>query len=95
MAELNGGYVLVDASGIELTETDPQDVAGIWDKAVKAVAAQKPIIACGCTYSTAPVSPVTGFAWYLASDEIVFVGATLHVHIKNNNKVTVLDVAGS
>lgn len=93
MAELKGGYILVDASGIELTETDPQTVPGIWDKAVAAVAAGKPIVACGTTYSTAPVSPVTGFAWYIASDEIVFVGATLHVHIKNNNKVTVLDVA--
>lgn len=88
-----GGYILVDATGIELTETDPQSVTGIWDKAVAAVASQKPIVASGCTYATAPVSPVTGFAWYLDTDEIVFVGATLHGHIKDDDTATVIDVA--
>lgn len=88
-----GGYILVDATGIELTATDPQSVPGIWAKAVTAVASKKPIVASGCTYATAPVSPVTGFAWYLHTDEIVFVGATLHVHIKDDDTATVLDVA--
>lgn len=88
-----GGYILIDATGIELTETDPQSVPGIWKKAVAAVASKKPIVASGCTYATAPVSPVTGFAWYISTTEIVFVGATLHVHIKNDNTATVLDVA--
>lgn len=87
------GYILVDATGIELTETDPQSVTGIWDKAVAAVASQKPIVVSGCTYATAPVTPVTGFAWYLDTDEIVFVGATLLVYIKDDDTATVLDVA--
>lgn len=92
MAELKGGYILVDASGIELTSAEPKTVTGIWNKAVAAIGSGKPIVACGCTYSSAPVSPVTGFGWYIATDEIVFVGATLHIHIKDNDSVTILDV---
>lgn len=90
-----GGYILVDVTGIELASSEAQSVTGIWDKAVAALASNKPIVASGCKYSTAPVSPVTCFGWYIATDEIVIVGATLHIHIKNTDSVTVLDVAGS
>lgn len=90
-----GGYILVDVTGIELATSDAQSVTGIWDKAVAAIASNKPIVASGCTYSAAPVSPVTCFGWYLDTDEIVIVGATLHIHIKDTDSVTVLDVAES
>ena len=90
-----GGYIMVDCSGLDLTETDAQSITGIWDKAVSAIDADKPIIAHGCVYGTGvPVSPVTCFGWYIAADEIVIVGATLHIHIKDNDTATVLDVAG-
>lgn len=90
-----GGYIMVDCSGLDLTETDAQSITGIWDKAVSAISADKPIIAHGCVYgSGVPVSPVTCFGWYIAADEIVIVGATLHIHIKDDDTATVLDVAG-
>lgn len=90
-----GGYIMVDCSGLDLTETDAQSITGIWDKAVSAIASDKPIIAYGCVYGTGvPVSPVTCFGWYIAADEIVIVGATLHIHIKDDDTATVLDVAG-
>lgn len=90
-----GGYIMVDCTGLDLTETDAQSITGIWDKAVSAIAADKPIIAHGCVYGTGvPVSPVTCFGWYIAADEIVIVGATLHIHIKDDDTATVLDVAG-
>lgn len=90
-----GGYIMVDCSGLDLTETAAQSITGIWDKAVSAIASDKPIIAHGCVYGTGvPVSPVTCFGWYIATDEIVIVGATLHIHIKDDDTATVLDVAG-
>ena len=87
---------MVDVSGLDLTGGDtPQSITGIWNKAVTALASNKPIIAHGCVYGTGvPVSPVTCFGWYISTTEIVIVGATLHIHIKNDNTVTVLDVAG-
>lgn len=93
---MNGGYYLVDCLGIDLTETDPQSITGIWDKAVEALKTEKPIIAHNCVYGTGKkVSPVTCFGWQIASDEIVIVGATLHIHVKDNDTATVLDVAQS
>lgn len=93
---MNGGYFLVDVSGLDLTSQTEVTISGIWNKAVKALAQKKPIITHGCVYGTGvPVSPVTCFGWYISSTEIVIVGATLHIHIKNTDKVTVLDVAAS
>lgn len=94
---MNGGYYLVDCKNLDLTGGDtPQTISGIWNKAKTAIATGKPIIAENCIYGTGvPVSPVTCFGWYISSTEIVIVGATLHIHIKNDDTLTVLDVAAS
>lgn len=90
---MNGGYFMVNCKGLDLTETDPQSISGIWNDAVTALATGKPIIAHNCVYGTGVnVSPVTCFGWYISTTEIVIVGATLHIHIKNDNTATVLDV---
>lgn len=92
---MNGGYIVVDCGGLDLTGgSTPQTISGIWDEAVSALASGKPIVAYNCVYGTGvPVSPVTCFGWYIDTDEIVIVGATLHIHIKDDNTLTVLDVA--
>lgn len=89
---MNGGYLNVDVTGLDLSKSEKQTITGIWDKAVTALKLEKPIHVYGCTYGTALVSPVPCFGWYIAADEIVIVGATLHVHIKNDDSATVLDV---
>lgn len=90
---MNGGYFLVDCDGIDLTKETAQSVPGIWNKAVTAMKIGKPIVAHNCVYgSGVKVSPVTAFGWYISSTEIVIVGATLHIHIKNDDTATVLDV---
>lgn len=93
---MNGGYFLLDCSGLDLTKDTAQSITGCWQRTVDAIAANKPIIAHNCVYgSGVPVSPVTCFGWYIASDEIVIVGATLHIHVKDNDTATVLDVVPS
>ena len=93
---MNGGYIMVDCTGIDLTDNTSQSISGIWYKAVKAVKADKPIVAYNCEYGTGvTVSPVTCFGWYIDDDEIVIVGATLHIHIKDDDTATVLDVASN
>ena len=90
---MNGGYVLLDCTGLDLSDDQPQYIVGSWDKAVTAIRAGKPIVAHNCEYGTGvPVSPVTCFGWYLDEDEIVIVGATLHIHVKDDDTCTVLDV---
>ena len=93
---MKGGYTLLDCTGLDLTGgSTPQSIAGAWEKSKNALATGKPIVAVGSVYGTGvPVSPVTCFGWYISATEIVIVGATLHIHVKNDNTVTVLDVAG-
>lgn len=89
-----GGYYLLDGLSIELTGS-PTVYAGAWNAAVAALASNKPIVAYNTKYSTAPVSPVQVFGWYLSSTRICLVGATLHILIDNDNTVTIQDVAPS
>lgn len=89
---MNGGYYMLDATGLDLSETDPQEIAGSWDQAQTALAIGKPLVFCGAKYGNAPVSPVPGFGWQISAGEIVLVGATLHIHVKDDDTCTVLDV---
>ena len=90
---MKGGYYLLNCKGLDLTETDPQTIAGSWNDVVTAIESGKPIVAYGCIYGTGVnVSPVTCFGWYISTTEIVIVGATLHIHVKSDNTATVLDV---
>ncbi len=91
---MNGGYINVDCTGLDLSKSTAQEIDGIWNAAKRALHSEKPIIAGGCIYGTGKhVTPVTCFGWQIADDEIVIVGATLHVHIKDDDTATVLDVA--
>lgn len=92
---MKGGYINVDCTGLDMSKDTKQTINGIWDKAVDAMKINKPIMAYGCTYGDAVLSPVPVFGWYIATDEIVIVGATLHAHIKDDDSVTVLDVASA
>ena len=90
---MNGGYYLLDCKGLDLTSASAQTINGSWADCVIALKAKKPIVAHNCIYGTGvPVSPVTCFGWYIAADEIVIVGATLHIHVKDDDKCTVVDV---
>ena len=95
MATNPNGYVILDGGGINLASSSSQSISGSWARAVAAVEANKPIVAYNCTYGTAPVSPVPAFGWYIDTDEIVIVGATLHIHVKDDNTCVVLDVAST
>ena len=91
---MNGGYTLLDCTGLDLTKETSQSITGSWEKAKTAISTGKPIVAVGSVYGTGvPVSPVTCFGWYIASDEIVIVGATLHIHVKDDDSCLVIDVA--
>lgn len=93
---MKGGYVIVDCEGLDLTSQSKVTKTGFWNKAKKVLAAGKPIIATNCIYGTGkPVSPVTCFGWYLSSDYIVIVGATLHIIIDKDDGVVVQDVGNS
>ena len=91
---MKGGYLLVDCEGLDLTSDTKVTKTGFWKKAQAALAADKPLVFQNCIYGTGkPVSPVTGFGWYLSATSIVMVGATLHIIIDSEDGVIVQDVA--
>ena len=88
-----GGYMILDGAGLNLlTGSTPVTISGIWDRAVECLKIDKPLMVYNLKYGTAPMSPVAAFGWYISETEIVLVSATIHVHIKNDNTVTTLDV---
>ena len=89
---MKGGYFLLDGLGVDLSSAEAQSKPGAYAIAEKAISQDKPLVMCNCVYGTAPVSPVPGFGWRISASEIVLVGATLHVHVKSDDTVTVLDV---
>ena len=93
---MNSGYYLLDCKGLDLSSDSAQTITGSWQDCVNALKVGKPIVAHNCVYGTGKkVSPVTCFGWQIAADEIVIVGATLHIHVKDNDTATVLDVAAN
>lgn len=93
---MKGGYFLLDCTGLDLTKDTAQSITGSWDRSLAALNSDKPIMAYNCIYGTGKkVSPVQCFGWKIATDEIVIVGATLHIHVKDNDTCTVLDVVPS
>lgn len=96
MNKINSGYVMLNAGGLNLASSSSQSIAGSWDRVMEAVSAKKPIIAYNMVYGAdKEVTPVPCFGWPASSTEFVLVCATLHIHVKDDNTCTVLDVTAS
>ena len=81
----NTGYIMVDATGVDLASSSAQTVTGIYAKLQAAIKTKKAVLLCGLVNGTAPVSPtfvqvtpgasdtitMTGFAAVVASDDSV------------------------
>ena len=77
----NPGYIFLDGGGIDLSSSDPQLIAGAWNRTVTVIKTGKPL------------TPVPVFCWYLSASSIVIVGATLHIIVTNDDYCVVQDVA--
>lgn len=54
----NGGYILFDCMGLDLSSDSEQTKTGIHKAALNAIALHKPIYAVNCNYDGALFSPV-------------------------------------
>ena len=88
----NGGYILVDFSGVNLNDENPQVIPGIFTAVDAALKTNKPIIAINAVMSvediaTIPVSPFFMFGTHLITetevdpDTIVMVFGATQVHV--------------
>ena len=85
----NGGYVMVDCSGLDLIKGNtPQTISGLYKRVQAAMDTGKPIQACNCVWDDKPVTPVNTFAiqW---DGYIICTASTLQIIITSLDSVTI------
>lgn len=93
----NGGYILVDCTGIDLNTATKQTITGIFNQVETAFNSGKPVYACGATFNisgtgnfTSPVNVMVN------SDEnggYVATASTLQLWIDKDDGVTIVNLA--
>ena len=90
---MNGGYVLVDCTGLDLIKgSTQQTIPGIRDRVINAMKTNKPIMAVNANWDGAFVSPIFVFAIEIGTD-IICTASTLQIVIAKNGKVTINNMA--
>lgn len=95
----NGGYIMVDCTGIDLNTDSKQTISGIFNKVATAFKSGKPIYCVNATFNISgtgnTVSPV---AVMVNSDEnggYVATASTLQLWIDSDDGVTIVNMAPS
>lgn len=93
---MNGGYIMIDCAGLDLTKGEtPQTITGLHALVTAAVKTGKALFANNCIWGSGkPVSPVQVFAIYFADIETWIVTAsTLQIIVPKNDSVTIVNMA--
>ena len=86
---MNGGYILVDCTGVELTAQSAKTISGLHAKAKAAKQTGKPCYACNCTYNGYKVSPIPVQVIEVSGGTIIASAEWLQVFITEADSVTV------
>lgn len=90
---MNGGYFMVDCTGLNLLAESTQTISGIYAKSKTALESGKPIIANNCIYGTGvKMSPIPVFA-IEEGDYIILTASILQIKVKNDNTITIINLA--
>ena len=87
---MNGGYIMVDCGGLDLTANAKKTYAGLYAKCKAALESDRAILACNCTYDSKHVTPIAVFAVDYTS-EIVFTSSILQIHVDTDDGVTIVN----
>lgn len=86
---MNGGYVLIDCTGLDLTKGQtPQTISGIHKKVKTAMESGKPIYACNCNWGGKDVTPIEVFCIEFDND-IIATASTLQVVISDSDAIII------
>lgn len=92
---LKGGYILMDAGGLELNDSTTQNIDGFYKRAEAALKSEKPVYVCNCEMNGGATTPISVVAWQEDAHTIVATGHVLRVTIEDDDDVTVTNlVAG-
>lgn len=87
----NGGYVMFDCRGLDLSSAEEQSKPGIYADALKAIALNKPVYAINCNYGGKPFSPVP-VTVHVDNGTVIASANVLQVFITSADKATVTNL---
>lgn len=92
---MKAGYVLINASGLDLTSESSQTIAGLYKKCKDAMATGKMIIAENIIWGDdGVISPIPVFAIDMGSTYGIYLTAsTLQIRVSPANVVTIYNMA--
>ena len=92
---MKAGYVLVNCSGLDLTNESTQTISGLYKKVQAAMATGKAIIAENIIWGTGkPITPIACFAIDMGSTYGIYITAsTLQIRVNSDDEVTIVNMA--
>lgn len=87
---MNGGYVMIDCTGLDLTKgSTEQNISGIYSNTQKCMETGKPIFANNCVWGTnGIVTPIAVMAIQFP-DYVIVTANTLQIVITENDVITI------
>lgn len=85
---MNGGYVMFDCRGLDLSSSSEQKKDGIYADAIRAISLNKPVQAFNCNYDGAEMSPVP-VTVHMSGSTIIASANVLQVFITSGDVCTV------
>lgn len=89
---MNGGYVMVDCKGLDLSTAEEQTISGLYADMISAIDSGKPMYAYNCVWGTnsdSPMTPIPFFAQKWNSTMVVGTSSVLNITCTSADKVNV------
>lgn len=89
---MNGGYIMIDCKGLDLTSAEEQTISGLYNDMVNAIKTGKPLFAYNCVWGSnndSPMTPIPFFAQNWSDSMVVVTSSTLNITCTSADKVNV------
>lgn len=88
---MNGGYVMIDCTGLDLTKgSTEQTITGIYNRVKNVMKANKPIYCNNAVFGNyGKSSPISCFAYKLNTSTITLAASTFAIVVTENDVVTI------
>ena len=88
---MNGGYVMIDCIGLDLTKgSTEQTIIGLYGRVKNAMKVNKPIYCNNAVWGDyGKISPIACFANMSSTSNIIITSSTLQIIVTENDVVTI------
>lgn len=87
---MTGGYINIDASGLDIHTTETQTINGLYKKTLDAKKIDKPIFIYNAVSGDSKISPIGVFCNFGSDNEtIICTSSTLQIIVYKNDNVTI------